>query len=245
MNSITIPLNKLYSSSRWNVELFLAKDCELQRSDNYQILNIGSVVSQRREFLLPMDFSEWKFNYVGLENISQGSGQLVSFSPKEGKEVKSRCKIFKRGDVLYGRLRPTLNKSLYIDEVLSEGICSNEIFVLIPNVEIIDPSYFQEIILSRVVRDRVGSLTAGASLPRIQIQEFFNLQIPVPELSVQKKLVQKLNEYSIKVEKLEKQVNVIKGTLSDQLLDSVEEGREFELNLKDLEKKVLYKNPLP
>jgi len=61
--------------------------------------------------------------YVGMEHIGSGSGRLnIEPTPSA---VKSATFHFDKGHVLYGRLRPYLNKVLVSD---FEGHCSTEIF---------------------------------------------------------------------------------------------------------------------
>ena len=64
------------------------------------------------------------YNYVGLENIQRDTGQLVDFEPQIGSEIKSNKVFFKKGMVLYGKLRPYLNK-VHVAEF--DGIATTEI----------------------------------------------------------------------------------------------------------------------
>lgn len=62
--------------------------------------------------------------YLGLEHLASGHPTLVG----RGKEsdVRSGKTEFHRGDVLFGKLRPYLRKSVLVSE---EGICSTDILV--------------------------------------------------------------------------------------------------------------------
>ena len=65
--------------------------------------------------------------YVGMEDISSGTGLFLgSVAPQQ---VKSSTFTFTQNHVLYGRLRPYLNKALIPDFT---GHCSTEIFPLLP-----------------------------------------------------------------------------------------------------------------
>ena len=63
--------------------------------------------------------------YVGMEHIESGTGRLVIESTPTA--VKSATFRFNESHVLYGRLRPYLNKVFLPD---FEGHCSTEIFPL-------------------------------------------------------------------------------------------------------------------
>jgi len=65
--------------------------------------------------------------YVGLEHIAKDSGVLLGMgSPSD---VKSTKTVFRAGDILYGKLRPYLNKVHLAD---TAGVCSTDILVLRP-----------------------------------------------------------------------------------------------------------------
>jgi hypothetical protein len=46
-----------------------------------------------------------------------------------------------------------------------------------------------EILLSDDVKQRAESLTRGASLPRVQADDFLNIEIPLPDMTTQKEMV--------------------------------------------------------
>lgn len=62
-------------------------------------------------------------NYIGLENIETSKGIISKNNSSEVKSIKTK---FKKDDVLYGKLRPYLNKH---DVVNFDGICSTDILV--------------------------------------------------------------------------------------------------------------------
>ena len=65
--------------------------------------------------------------YVGLEHIAQGSLHLTGYGL--GKNVDSQKSIFKKGDILFGKLRPYFRKLVAAP---FDGICSTDIWVISP-----------------------------------------------------------------------------------------------------------------
>lgn len=242
-NSVSI--EKLEESNRWNAEFFIGIDNKIVKSENYNVKKIGALVEERKEFLLPSDYSDQIFNYIGLENISQNNRSLVGFEPKIGSEIKSRCKIFREGDILYGRLRPALNKVLLINDEISEGICSTEIFVLVPNDDLIDSNYLSEILISKLVLDRVGSITAGAALPRMQIKDFLDLEVPVLPFKQQKMISSNALRIRMKAEYLLSQANTTLSELPNAFVEGVELGKNSIDIPKSNSTVKKIKNPLP
>lgn len=188
-----IDSSKLLHSERWDSTFHIKSD-SIQLSSKFPLVRIGDVVIERKGFIEPQNHLEHIFNYVGLENISQKTRVLVEFAPKNGSDIKSRCKIYREGDILFGRLRPKLNKVLKIGDQLKEGICSTEIFVLSPINKSVNPIYLEEILSSEWVQNEVERLAGGATLPRISINDFFNIKIPLPKLPIQAKIANFINK---------------------------------------------------
>ena len=63
--------------------------------------------------------------YLGLEHVA--SGRLMRTGGGQASEMRSSTSRFKRGDVLYGKLRPYLDKAVFADE---GGVCTTELLVL-------------------------------------------------------------------------------------------------------------------
>ncbi len=69
-------------------------------------------------------------NYIGLENIESNTGQLVNFSETSGDGIKSNKFQFTKEHILYGKLRPYLNK-VYLPNFT--GVCSTDIIPIKPD----------------------------------------------------------------------------------------------------------------
>ncbi len=65
--------------------------------------------------------------YIGLENIAPNEGTLCGEIDSEVLSIRSAKTVFSKNDVLYGKLRPYLNKVYFAD---FDGICSTDIIVL-------------------------------------------------------------------------------------------------------------------
>ena len=155
-------------------------------------VKVKDVFKKAEETVLPKSL-RGPVNYVGLENITQTSGQLsgnvVTNSPAEIKSLKN---VFCPGDILYGKLRPNLNKVWLADR---KGICSTDIFVVRSLNESVLPALYAYIFRSGHFNDAVLGQLKGAQLPRIGWQSFANLEIPLPPLEVQQEIVTEIEGY--------------------------------------------------
>jgi len=121
--------------------------------------------------------------YIGLEDIESSTGRHVG--PIEGREVKSSTFKFTPEHVLYGRLRPYLNKVLCPD---FEGHCSTEIFPLRPSPAI-DREFLWYWLMADETVAQIDQTTKGARMPRAGTDELLSLRIHLPPLPEQRRIV--------------------------------------------------------
>ena len=132
-------------------------------------------------------------NYVGLENISQNTSRLVGKTVNsDPASIKSLKNSFGPNQILYGKLRPNLNKVWLSDR---NGICSTDIFVITPKVDKVEPTLYSHIFRDRRFNDQVMSQVKGAQLPRIGWKSFADIGIPLPPLEVQQEIVAEIEGY--------------------------------------------------
>ena len=126
--------------------------------------------------------------YVGLEDIESNTARFLGSS--EQQPVKSSTFKFSSQHVLYGRLRPYLNKVLAPD---FEGHCSTEIFPLKPSPEL-SREYLLYWLLSDETCNRINATCTGARMPRAQMNEVLGFEFPLPPLPEQHRIVALLDE---------------------------------------------------
>lgn len=127
--------------------------------------------------------------YVGLEDIT--SGGMGDFTGSlEPKGDKSTTFEFGPKHLLYGRLRPYLNKVYRPD---FEGHCSSEIFPMLPDT-CLDRGYLFHWITSDQVVEKINATSTGARMPRANVKDILRFPIPLPPLEEQQRIVAVLDE---------------------------------------------------
>lgn len=152
---------------------------------------LGEVLEISRERIEPSEHPNTLFNYVGLESVEGNTGRLLQYQPTRGAEIKSTKNVFNSGDILYGKLRPYLNK---VHLAIEDGICSTDIYVLRPQLRNIHPSFAANFLRSPAVLGVVSNAMAGANLPRIGQDTLLNIPVPIPPLAEQERIVKLLDE---------------------------------------------------
>ncbi len=126
--------------------------------------------------------------YVGLEHIESHTAHFIGSI--EHQPAKSSTFRFSEEHVLYGRLRPYLNKVLAPN---FKGHCSTEIFPLKPGPEL-SREYLLYWLLADETCERINATCPGARMPRAQMNEVLSFEFPLPPLAEQKRIVAILDE---------------------------------------------------
>ena len=220
-----VMLSQLSRRSRWKVEFFSEEDKEGLESV-FPLIALRDIVEERKEFMNPQLFTDVLLNYIGLENIESHTGDLVSYKQKYGEEILSRSKRFYPNDVLYGRLRPYLNKVFLADVggEVPQGICSGEFYVLVPRENLILAHFLRAMLASAYVQNRVATLQTGTTLPRLQIDDLLEVKIPVPSLDEQRICEEFLIRQNIRRQQLKQALVEVEYQTSAYLMEAIELG---------------------
>ena len=119
------------------------------------------------------------FPYIGLEHVDSGEIGITRWG-RSG-DVKSSKSEFRQGDVLYGKLRPYLDKAVLAPWA---GVCTTELLVLRPDPQKIIPEFLVCLLHSKPFVQHAINTTAGTNLPRTSwhsIKEYACALPPVPE----------------------------------------------------------------
>jgi type I restriction enzyme S subunit len=126
--------------------------------------------------------------YVGLEHIESHTGRFIGSTEPFG--VRSSTFKFSSDHVLYGRLRPYLNKVMLPD---FSGHCSTEIFPLKPRPGL-SREFLQYWFLRDATVEQIDATSTGARMPRANMNAVLEFEFPLPPLSEQQRIVGILDE---------------------------------------------------
>lgn len=136
--------------------------------------------------------------YVGLENIEPKTGRLLLDAPVE--LVDSTVVAFRRGDVLFGKLRPYLAKVVRPD---FDGVATTELLVLRPH-DGLDAQFLTYRLLAPDSIELINASTYGAKMPRANGEQVGNLAIAWPSLQEQQVIAEFLDRETGKIDALVK-----------------------------------------
>ncbi len=147
---------------------------------------IGDILQPSGERTNPSDIEE--IAYIGLEHIEKNAGKLLRHG--KSSEVRSLKAKFFKGDLLYGKLRPYLNK-VYVADF--DGVCSTDILVFSKN-EYISNKYLLFRFLQEDFVDYATQNSSGVQHPRVDFKKLSNFRIQIAPLPKQHRIVTRIEE---------------------------------------------------
>ena len=148
---------------------------------SWEMVELESIFENITTNIKPENINAKKYKVLGLEHIEKNSGKLNINNDAFLEDVKSNKIIFEENDILYGKLRPNLNKVFLAD---FKGYCSTD-FIVLRAKEKINYLFYSSYFLSEKFNSRVLNTVSGAQLPRTKYELIKKIKIPNPELSVQ------------------------------------------------------------
>lgn len=131
-----------------------------------------------------------------LEDIEKDTSSLLARVANRDRKSKSTKNRFEAGDVLYGKLRPYLNKVLIAD---SPGVCTTEI-IPIDGRGFIDNRFLFYWLKHPRFLDYVNAVSHGVNMPRLGTEAGSAAPIIVAPLPEQKRIADKLDSVLARVD---------------------------------------------
>jgi len=158
---------------------------------------LGEAASLVKDKAKPGDVLE--LPYVGLEHIDTGNPSLRRSG--SAAQVRSTKGHFRRDDILYGKLRPYLDKAVIAP---CEGICSTDVLILRTAPEHAIPEAVLYTLHTRRFHRHAVATTSGTNLPRTSWSAIRRFSLALPPLDEQRKIVAVLNRIRGAIEATEK-----------------------------------------
>lgn len=133
-----------------------------------------------------LDMDSW---ILDLEDIEKDSGRLLQKKRMKDLLSKSDKHLFCKGNVLYSKLRPYLNKVIVADE---DGACTTEILAF--DFGHIYNKYAQAYLMSPFFVDYANSDSYGIKMPRLGSKRGNNALFPLPPFKEQQRIVAQIEK---------------------------------------------------
>ena len=151
--------------------------------------------------------------YLGLESIQKSSGKIIEKFTVAAGELKSNKFFFDENYILYGKLRPYLNKVAVPN---FSGVCSTDIIPLKPIADHSVKAFIVSLLRGDWFVSYADERSSGANLPRISPKEVQKYSSIIPPLELQ-------NQFAERVAQIEKQKQQAEASLlkAEELFNSL------------------------
>lgn len=148
---------------------------------DWEVMEFGDFAEIEKGKYVPVENDN--FRCLELEHFEQGTGHILGWV--NSSEQKSTKNKFKKGQVLFGKLRPYLQK-YWLAEF--DGVCSSEVWVLnSKNKKCSNEFLFRLIQSNRFIQ--VANVSSGSKMPRADWDYVSTFPFTLPTLPEQKAIV--------------------------------------------------------
>ena len=178
----------------------------------WEQINFGDCAQRVSDVVQPQQMAE-RTPYIGLEHIVEGGLQLNGQA--DASEATSAKTRFRRGDVLFGKLRPYFRK---VVRPKFDSICSTDIWAVRAKNGVDQGFLFYRMASQEFVDKSMGAST-GTRMPRADWGFLSKWEIPLPPLAEQKAIAAVLGALDDKIE-LNRRMNATLEAMARALFQS-------------------------
>jgi type I restriction enzyme S subunit len=165
-------------------------------SGEWQLRAFGDIALPRQERIDPRRTEVQEF-CIELEHIEPATGRLLGHSiAGPASSLKS---VFKKDDVLFGKLRAYLRKQWLAQR---DGVCSTEIWVLVAHGRLVTPRFLYQVVKTdRFVE--IASSAYGTHMPRSDWNVVKAYQVRLPSIQEQTAITSILDDMDSEIAALQ------------------------------------------
>ena len=153
---------------------------------------LRELIQPRGEKILPAEMPAAKF--IGMDHVEAHTTRILGYAP--ARSVRSAAAIFRKGDVLYGRLRPYLNK---VATPEFDGLASAE-FIVFPDTQLVRSNFLKHRLNALDFVSFVSHLNEG-DRPRVGFDDIGSFRVRLPPPAEQTRIVAKIEELFSELDK--------------------------------------------
>ena len=180
--------NKYYEKIGKSVQC-IDEEIPFEIPENWVWVRLGNIVDFSKSQSLPSSSIKESTWVLDLEDIEKDSGILLRKKRMKDVLSKSDKHIFYKGNVLYSKLRPYLNKVIIADE---DGACTTEILAF--DFGYIYNKYAQLFLMSPFFVDYATADSYGIKMPRLGSKRGNSALMPLPPLKEQQRIVAQIEK---------------------------------------------------
>lgn len=163
--------------------------------EHWEVLKFKHIATVKSNLVDPSQYLDYP--QVSPENIEKGSGKLLECKTVRDIGVESNNHLFYRGQILYSKVRPILNK---VTIAPFDGLCSADMY---PIETAINKKYLIYLMLSNVFLAQIKLVTENrVKMPKINQDEISRIIVCSPSCTDQEAIAKFLDNSCSKIDRL-------------------------------------------
>lgn len=187
---------------------------------HWTIKNFSKVASIKSNLVKPENY--YDYPQVSPDKIEKHTGKLLPVISVKEAGIISNNHLFFKGQILYSKIRPLLNK---VTIAPFDGLCSADMY---PIETILETEYLKFFMLSTWFLYQIKQSGDRVKMPKINQEEMAKLEIVIPARKEQKDIVcfiyEHWNQFDIVLQSLEKSIQTL-SEYKNSLIASVVTGQ--------------------
>lgn len=163
--------------------------------EDWEIIKYGKICKVKSNLVHPSEYLD--YIQVAPDNIEKGSGKLLPCLTVKENGIVSDNHLFFKGQLLYSKIRPILNK---VTIAPFDGLCSADIYPIETNQ---DYRYMMYFMLSNLFLVQVKMFTENrVKMPKINQEELAQITSSIPPIEEQQAIVSYLDQKCTQIDNL-------------------------------------------
>ena len=194
-----IPWNML---ENWSAKYYFQKTRD---GGNYPLEYLGNILKEEKNKIKPFENPDKEFGILGVNNkIGIFDNEILL-----GKQIKQPYKIVKNGFLAYNPYRVNVGSIGLKTEEQEFNLISSAYVVFSCKKEKIVPEFMFLIFKTEAFNEMIRSNTKGSVRQTFSYDILSSLQIPLPRIDIQEKIVAEYKDKMAQIEKLKSEIKSI------------------------------------
>jgi type I restriction enzyme S subunit len=169
--------------------------------EGWEVRKLKSLVECNKKVLPENTNPDYELKYIEIGDVNS-LGEIKGMTEYLFKDSPSRCRrILSKGDIFISTVRTYLKSIGYVENEISDVICSTGFCVLTPKSEILSKYLFYQVLTEFFIGE-VISKSVGVSYPSITSTELINIKIIKPSIKEQQEIVEYLDKHTKEIDDL-------------------------------------------
>lgn len=185
--------------------------------ENWTKINLGDISTDKNAIiagpfgsnLKVKDYTDFGQPLIRLQNIERNKflkKDLKYVSDEKAEELKQHS--FIPGDIVFSKLGNPIGKTCRVPFDFQKGIVVADVVRIRPDEKNVNPDFLVELLNSYNVEKQIKKETIGSTRTRLNLTQVRNLEVNIPNLDEQNKIIDFLSVLNEKIELLDKEREV-------------------------------------